>query len=80
MSLRLDTTATDWGLRDTVTSTGRSLAKKSSKEKNERDGWLAVPLLFQKSCSSGLESLDVLSLPALGSLDHVELNLLAFLK
>ncbi len=52
----------------------------STTPKTKRDGWLAVPLLFQKSCSSGLESLDVLSLPALGSLDHVELNLLAFLQ
>jgi hypothetical protein len=47
--------------------------------KNEKGGCLAALLLF-RNLSSELESLNVLSLPALGSLDHVELNLLAFLQ
>ena len=46
---------------------------------NKRDSCFAVP--FDDSDQTiGLDGLNVLSLPALGSLDHIELNLLAFLQ
>ena len=41
---------------------------------------MAAPFVFPEDLSSGLESLNVLSLPTLGSLDYVELDRLAFLE
>ena len=54
----------------------------------ERDGKVAVPFLFLDFRCPGrlalsgseLDDLNVLSLPALGALGHVELNALAFLQ
>ena len=52
----------------------------SSSTKKQEGRLFGRPSAVSKSYSSELESLYVLSLPALGSLDHIELNLLAFLQ
>jgi hypothetical protein len=49
----------------------------------KRDSSYAVPLFMFRTSLSGvicLHNLDVLCLPALGTLGHIELNALAFLK
>ena len=44
---------------------------------NKKGGFAAAPL---SDCKSGLRRLYVLCLPALGALDHIELDLLTFLQ
>jgi len=54
-----------------------------ARQNTKRDGSFAVPLVVDSVPIAGLQALDnlnVLSLPALGALGHVELDALAFLQ
>ena len=61
--------------------TGKCVVHSAVRQRTKQKGRLVSrPLGVSEAVRSRLDGLNVLSLPALGSLDHVELNGLAFLQ